>query len=123
MTEYYNTKKMTKTRQALRRNMPKAEIILWSYLKGKQIQGLKFRRQYSIDKNTVDFYCPEIRMSIEVDGESHLYEKQKEKDLEKETQLEKANIKLVRYLNTDIYDNIEGVIEDLYKQIEEINNI
>ena len=110
---------MTKTRQALRNNMPKAEIILWSYLKGKQIQGLKFRRQYSIDKNTVDFYCPKIRLAIEVDGESHLFEKQKEKDLEKETQLEKANIKLVRYLNTDIYDNIEGVIEDLYEQVEE----
>ncbi len=114
---------MTKTRQALRRNMPKVEIILWSHLKGKQIQGLKFRRQYSIDNHIVDFYCPKIRLAIEVDGESHLYEKQKEKDLEKETKLEKANIKLVRYLNTDIYDNIEGVIEDLYKQIEEINNI
>ncbi len=123
MTEFYNTKKMTKTRQALRRNMPKAEIILWSFLKGKQIKGLIFRRQYSIEKNTVDFYCPEIRLAIEVDGESHLFEKQKEKDLGKETVLKKENIKLVRYLNTDIYNNIEGVIEDLYKQIEEINRI
>ncbi|MCH7613889.1 MAG: DUF559 domain-containing protein [Candidatus Marinimicrobia bacterium] len=110
---------MTKTRQAFRRIMPKAEIILWSYLKGRQLQGLKFRRQYSIDKYTVDFYCPEIRMAIKVDGESHLYEKQKVKDLQKEKELEISGIKLVRYLNTDIYDNIEGVIEDLYKQVEE----
>lgn len=122
MTEFYNTKKMTKTRQAYRKNMPQAEIILWSYIKGKQINRLKFRRQYSIDKNTVDFYCPSIRLAIEVDGDSHMYQKQQEKDLHKENDLKKVGIKLVRYLNTDIYNNIEGVIEDLYKQIENLNN-
>ena len=123
MTEVYNKKKMTKTRQALRKNMPKAEIILWSYLKGKQILGLKFRRQYSINKDTVDFYCPSIKLAIEVDGDSHMYNKQQEKDLQKEGNLKKLNIKLIRYLNTDIYDNIEGVVEDIHKQIEIIYDI
>jgi len=121
MTDIYNKKKMTKKRQALRKDMPKAEIVLWSYLKGKQIEGLKFRRQYSIDNDTVDFYCPSIRLAIEVDGDSHMYKKQQDKDLRKEENLKTLGIRLVRYLNTDIYDNIEGVIEDLYKQIEAIN--
>lgn len=112
---------MTKTRRALRKNMPKAEIILWSYLKGKQISGLKFRRQYSIGNDTVDFYCPSIRLAIEIDGESHLYQKQQIKDQEKEKMLANSGIKLVRYLNTEIYDNIEGVIEDLYKQIDNMD--
>ncbi|MBT3479099.1 MAG: DUF559 domain-containing protein [Candidatus Marinimicrobia bacterium] len=117
MSKIYNNTKMTKTRQALRKGMPKAEIIFWSYLKGRQVLDLKFRRQYSVDTHVVDFYCAEKRLAIELDGESHLSEKQQKKDQEKQNRLEENGIKLIRYWNTDIYENIDGVIEDLIHQI------
>ncbi len=122
MTKLYNTRGMTRTRQALRNNMPKAEVILWTHLKGKQFSDLKFRRQYSIGQYTVDFYCPKIRVAIEVDGPSHLSETQKKKDIERQEYIESQGIQVIRYLNTDIYENMEGVFEDLAMRIEKIMN-
>jgi len=51
--------------------MTKAEMFLWSKLKGKQLNGLKFRRQYGINNYVVDFYCPEQKLAIEIDGDVH----------------------------------------------------
>ena len=51
--------------------MPLAEVILWSRLKGRQLEGHKFRRQYSIEHFVIDFYSTELRLAIEVDGDSH----------------------------------------------------
>jgi len=73
MTEIFNKKEYTKKRRHLRKDMTKAEIYLWSKLKGKQINGLKFRRQYGINNYTVDFYCSELRLAIEIDGGVHYY--------------------------------------------------
>jgi very-short-patch-repair endonuclease len=55
--------------------MPLAEVILWSRIKGKQLEGFKFRRQYSVDNFIIDFYCPALKFGIEVDGDSHFTEK------------------------------------------------
>ncbi len=51
--------------------MPEAEVILWSKLQSRQVDGLKFRRQYSVGRFVVDFYCSELKLAIEVDGDSH----------------------------------------------------
>ncbi len=51
--------------------MPVAERLLWSRLRGKLIAGYKFRRQYSVESFVIDFYCPQAKLAIEVDGESH----------------------------------------------------
>ena len=117
MTKVYNKKEMTKTRKALRNSMPKAEVILWSHLKGKQFRELKFRRQYSIGHYVVDFFCPKIRLAIELDGESHLSKTQRIRDKTRQKIIEKTGIKILRYYNTDIYENIEGVFTDLGKNV------
>ena len=117
MTKVYNKKEMTKTRKALRNSMPKAEVILWSHLKGKQFRELKFRRQYSIGHYVVDFFCPKIRLVIELDGESHLSKTQRIRDKTRQKIIEKTGIKILRYYNTDIYENIEGVLTDLGKNV------
>ncbi len=117
MTKVYNKKEMTKTRKALRNSMPKAEVILWSHLKGKQFRELKFRRQYSIGHYVVDFFCPKIRLVIELDGESHLSKTQRIRDKTRQKIIEKTGIKILRYYNTDIYENIEGVFTDLGKNV------
>jgi len=71
MTEIYNKKSLETIRKKLRNNMVSTEIILWSRLKNRQLKGLKFRRQYSIGNYIVDFYCPEHRLAIELDGMTH----------------------------------------------------
>jgi len=119
--KFYNLKKHTKTRKALRNNMPLAEVILWTHLKRKRFRGLKFRRQYGIDRYVVDFYCPKLRLAIEVDGINHLGKKQKLKDQKRQAEIESCGIKVLRYMNTDIYDNIDGVVEDLNCKINEMN--
>ena len=119
--KFYNLKKHTKTRKALRNNMPPAEVILWTHLKRKRFRGLKFRRQYGIDRHVVDFYCPKLRLAIEVDGINHLGKKQKLKDQKRQAEIESCGIKVLRYMNTDIYDNIDGMVEDLNCKINEMN--
>ena len=71
MTQLYNREETKEYRKQLRGNMPFAERLLWSRIKSKQLDNLKFRRQYGIGKYIVDFYCVEKRLVIELDGNSH----------------------------------------------------
>ena len=120
MTKLYNIPSMTKRRKMLRRSSPPAEIILWQYLKRKQLGGYKFRRQYSIGGYVVDFYCPRLRLVIEVDGPSHFINNEAVKnDQERQAFIESFNIKFVRISNNDIYNNLEGVINKLLSVIQE----
>ncbi|NEZ65094.1 DUF559 domain-containing protein [Leptolyngbyaceae cyanobacterium CCMR0082] len=71
MTKIYNKNSQKLNRQNLRRQMPKAEVILWIRLRRRQIAGVKFRRQYSVARFVLDFYCPELKLAIEIDGPTH----------------------------------------------------
>ncbi len=113
MTDIFNKKEYVKKRQYLRKNMTKAEIILWSKLKGKQLNGLKFRRQYGINNYVVDFYCPELRLAIELDGDVHGYNSRITYDKQRQRDIEKLGIKVLRYTNNDVIKNIEGVLSDI----------
>lgn len=90
--------------------MPPAEVILWLQLKGRQLNGYKFRRQYSIDKFVVDFYCPELKLAVEVDGDSHYVDGAKERDEGRQKIIENAGIRFLRFTNKDVYDNLNGVL-------------
>ena len=123
MTKVFNRKTETKRRKALRRNMPEAEIILWSKLKGKQVTPTcrgKFRRQYSVGSYVIDFYYPKLKLAIEVDGMSHFQPGSKERDKERQKYIETYGIKFLRYINTDIYENLERVIEQIGETIQEM---
>ncbi len=110
MTRLYNKSTETLKRKNLRSNMPPAEVILWSQLKGRQIGGYKFRRQYSVEKFVVDFYCPELKLAIEIDGESHFVEGAVERDEERQRIVESTGIRFVRFTNRDIYEKLHGVL-------------
>ena len=97
--------------------MPKAEIILWDQLKSKKLNGLKFRRQYSIGPFIVDFYCPKLKLAIEVDGDSHYEEAAEEYDKRRQRYIEKSGIKFLRFTNTDVYENLEGVIQMISEKV------
>lgn len=93
--------------------MPKAEYILWQQLRRKQIEGLTFRRQVSFGKFVVDFYCSKQRLAIEVDGETHLGPVAEAYDAARQKYLERLGIQVLRFWNTDVYQNIEGVVDEV----------
>jgi very-short-patch-repair endonuclease len=99
--------------------MPKAEVMLWMKLKGKQIDGLKFRRQYSVGPYVVDFYCPAAKLVVEIDGETHIGAGAEAQDAQRQRAIEALGLHVVRVWNTDIYQNIDGVLEHIARCVKE----
>jgi very-short-patch-repair endonuclease len=108
-TMYFRAKAVTmETARMLRKRMTNAEKQLWEKLKGKQIMGLRFRSQHPIDIFIADFYCHEARLVIEIDGDIH--NGQFEYDDGREAEIEKYNIKVIRFSNNEIINEIDTVI-------------
>lgn len=101
--------------------MTKAEEILWRRLKKKQLNGYKFRRQYSIKKFIVDFYCPEAKLVLEIDGDVHFIGNRPDYDQRRQKFIESLEIKVLRFYNIDIYYNLEGVIQMILDNLSHIN--
>ena len=100
-----------KKRQTLRRNMPKAEIVLWKKLRAKQVNGHRFRRQYGVGKYVLDFYCPGLMLAVEIDGDSHFKDDEsKERDMKRQGFIEKQGISFLRFTNNDVYRKSEGIL-------------
>jgi very-short-patch-repair endonuclease len=119
MSKIFNRKTQKRLRKHFRNNATEAETKLWSALKGKQLQGFKFRRQQGVGKYVVDFYCPMVKLAIEVDGATHWTQRERIHDAEKEEFAEKLGIIVVRFTNTDVYENLDGVLEDIHKIVSE----
>ena len=102
--------------KALRKNMTEAENILWEKLKNKQVLNLRFRRQHPIDIFIADFYCHSARLVIELDGEIHY--KQKEYDKGRTAEMERFDIKVIRFKNSEIENNIDHVIKSIETTIK-----
>lgn len=118
MTELYNRTSEKEKRQCLRNNMTLAEKNLWSQLKGKQIEGCKFRRQYGVAQFVIDFYSPGIKLAIEVDGDSHFKEGAQEYDRERQQFIESARITFLRFTNDDVHNNLSAVCEVIRDKIQ-----
>ncbi|MBI4667026.1 MAG: endonuclease domain-containing protein [Nitrospinae bacterium] len=118
--DVYNKREQKDYRVSLRKDSPKAERILWSRLKGKQVSGFKFRRQFGIDKYIVDFYCAELKLVIEVDGDTHFMGDGKEKDKARQHKIESYGMTFFRVTNNDVYKNLDGVLMTLWKVIEDL---
>ena len=113
ITTRHNVKEQTDLRKSLRNNATIPEAILWRRLKGKQVNGLKFRRQFGVGPYILDFYCPEIRLSIELDGEVHNNYSVEEHDNIRTRFLNENNIREFRFKNDVVYHNIESIVEEI----------
>jgi very-short-patch-repair endonuclease len=122
MTKLYNRASEKAKRQQLRRNRTKAEFLLWQKLKGKQLEGVKFRSQYGVGWFVVDFYCTELKLAIEVDGESHFQDGAQEYDWERQAFIESVGIRFLRFTNDEVYGNLEGVLERIIQKIGELRD-
>ena len=117
MNEFFNRESETRKRRQLRNSMPDAEVILWSRLQGRQLLGCKFRCQYSVGSFTIDFYSVEVKLGIELDGDSHFQPGAAEYDRKRQQFIESFGIRIVRVINTDVYENLDGVLEMIGREI------
>ncbi len=114
----YNDPDLKSLRRTLRRNQTEAERILWSELRDRRLLGYKFFRQYGVGRYILDFYCTSARLAIELDGSHHGQKKQRLKDRERTYFLEECSIKVIRFWNYEIYQNIAGVIEAILDELD-----
>jgi len=120
MGTIYNRQSGNITRRQLRNDMPKAEVILWSKLRRRQMMGYKFRRQFGIENYVVDFYCPELKLAVELDGDSHFIDNAPEEDRERQENIEEYGIVFLRFQNGEIYNNLDGVLMTIEEKIKEL---
>ena len=90
--------------------------MLWKQLKGGRL-GAKFRRQHGVENFILDFYCPKLRLAIEVDGYTHGSEEARVKDAERQAIIESHGIRFLRFRDDEIQGNIERVLLKIMKDI------
>ncbi|MEC4676059.1 MAG: endonuclease domain-containing protein [Nitrospirota bacterium] len=108
----YDPKLKEKARY-FRNNSTKAKIRLWLYLKRRQIMGYDFHRQKPIGNFIVDFFCRELMLAIELDGYTHTFEEVADRDEKKEQRLRESGVRVKRFRDEDVMNNIEGVMEEI----------
>ena len=111
-----------KLAKELRKLDTEAEKILWSRLHNNQVLGLQFRRQHPINRFIADFYCPEIKLIIEVDGSIHELPEYQSQDLGRSDILNDFGITVIRFTNEQIIEEIDSTIEQIKIIREELLN-
>ncbi len=92
----------------LRKNPTNSETRLWWHLRSKQLGGFRFRRQQAMGPYIVDFFCPEARLVVEVDGGQHAWNEAE--DAARTDWLERRGYRVLRFWNNAVIENIDGVV-------------
>jgi very-short-patch-repair endonuclease len=90
-----------------------AEQALWEAIRLKRLDGFKFRNQHAIGPFIVDFYCHASKLAIEVDGEYHEDKIQKENDAERTRLIEASGVKIIRFTNQEVLNDLTVVLEKI----------
>ena len=104
-------------RRELRRNQTDAEKAFWARVRNKQFLGMKFFRQYSIGPYILDFYCPAIKLAVELDGGQHNQDENREYDAARSAYLRANGIEVIRYWNNEVLCEIDGVLTQLEQKV------
>jgi very-short-patch-repair endonuclease len=110
---YYGNRELVKKARVLRSNMTRAEIILWSRLRSKKVDGYKFRRQQPIFDYIVDFYCHELKLIIELDGEIHSLPETRDFDIKRDKTFTINGYHLIRLPNCEIETNVNTAVKKI----------
>jgi len=119
MTDIFNRRDQTKKRQALRGEAPPTERILWSRIR-REACGVKFRRQVSVGAFVLDFYCPALRLAIEIDGPTHQNDEAAKRDAERQRYIEGLGVRFLRFSNEQIYKRLPEVVETICGVVREM---
>ena len=108
-----NDPALKQRRRELRRNQTETEKIFWAHLRNKQFYGLKFFRQYSIGPYILDFYCPNMKLAVELDGGQHNQSESKEYEAVRTKYLKAQGIEVMRFWNHEVLFDMESVLSKL----------
>lgn len=106
-------------RRLLRNNSTPAEAVMWQILKGDKLLGTRWRRQFSVGPYILDFYCPSLKLAIELDGALHYTDSGYHHDSVRENFLSDLGIEVLRFENKTIWNGQEAIIESVTRKIEE----
>ena len=116
MQQRHNRPSLKLRRKQLRNDGTPAEKLLWLFLKHRQLDGRKFRRQHCYGPYIMDFYCPTERLCIELDGDSHCSPEAEAHDRAKDSYLRSHGIKVLRFTNDEVYASLEKVFEKIQRE-------
>ena len=111
----YNPK-LKEIARKLRKNSTRTEIYLWHELKNKKLIGYAFKRQKPIGNYIVDFFAPKLNLVIEIDGITHDYKIEEDKVIQEF--LESLSLTVLRFSDSDVRNNLDGVIMSIKEWIE-----
>lgn len=118
VTLIYNRQRSRTRRRVLRKLTPAPESLLWYWLRDRRFLGYKFRRQYSVGRYIVDFYCPQAKLVIELDGDSHFRRRAEAYDANRTAYLRSVGLRVVRFTNDEVVNNLEGVLESIAEDLD-----
>jgi very-short-patch-repair endonuclease len=121
MVKIHNKPELIHLRKKLRNNGTCAEAVMWNILKHSQVGGLKFRRQHSIGPYVADFYCPELKLALELDGHYHTTPAGMEHDYRRDQYFLQQGITTIRFENRWVFEyprDIADAILDFRDKVE-----
>ena len=123
-SDHYRAGLMTVTMlrrvRELRSSGTPAETILWEFLRSRRLNELKFRRQHQFGSYILDFFCPATRVAVELDGQVHDSTDRREHDAIRDRFLIDQGVKVVRFRNEQVYDDIAGVLRTIVSSCLEL---
>ena len=117
MNPIRNDPALKQRRRGLRLNQTEAEKTLWKHLRNRQLDGMKFFRQFSVGPYILDFYCPQLRLAIELDGGQHTEDDAREYDAARSAYLQAQGIDVMRFWNHDVLNQTESVLQKVLEKV------
>ncbi|BBF94421.1 endonuclease domain-containing protein [Blastochloris tepida] len=114
---FNRTAAKTARARALRLEATDAERRLWMRLRGRGVDGATFRRQHPAGPYVLDFFCPALRLAVEIDGGQHGEARQAARDHRRTVWLQERGVTVLRFWNNDVTQNLSGVIETIAAQV------
>ncbi len=111
----------TEFRRHLRKNQTEAERILWIYLQKMRYAGFIFRRQHSIDRYIADFYCPKVKLAIELDGSVHDTPEQQKRDAVRDEIIKKTGVTILRFKNHEVTKDPSLALVKIRKTLDQLS--
>ncbi len=112
----YNPK-LKEYARSLRKNMTDAERMLWSRIRRRQLKGNQFFRQRIIGDYIVDFYCPNAKLVVEVDGGQHYSSEGKQKDEVRDSYMAQLGLSVLRFSDREVFKELERVVEAIWRHL------
>ena len=104
-------------RRELRRNQTEAEKTFWAHVRNRQFHGMKFFRQYSFGPYILDFYCPALKLAVELDGGQHNLPGSREYDSARSEYLNAHGVEVLRFWNHDVLNHAQSVFARMEERL------